>query len=285
VLDLPTDYSRPFFQSFEGTSKRFVLNEQETRVIKDMAKELGGTPFMVILGIYNLFLSKLSGQEDIIVGVPTAGRRDADLENIIGMFVNALAMRNKPKGEKTIKDFLEEIKQNTLAAYENQEYQFEDIVDKISVRRDTARNPIFDVMFVLQGIEMPIVEIPGLRVGPYEYESKTSKFDITLSGLEEGQRLFFSLEYCTKLFKKETIERFIRYFKNTASAAAKASGQKIRDIEIISEEEKKRLLYDFNDTSRVYPTRTLSMSCSSSRQKNIPTPSPLSVRDTVHGAM
>jgi amino acid adenylation domain-containing protein len=256
VLDLPTDYSRPFFQSFEGTSKRFVLNEPETRVIKDMAKELGGTPFMVILGIYNLFLSKLSGQEDIIVGVPTAGRRDADLENIIGMFVNTLAMRNKPKGEKTIKDFLEEIKQNTLAANENQEYQFEELVDKISVRRDTARNPIFDVMFVLQSIEMPIVEIPGLRVGPYEYESKISKFDITLSGFEEGQRLFFSLEYCTKLFKKETIERFIRYFKNTASAAAKASGQKIRDIEIISEEEKKRLLYDFNDSSRVYPTRT-----------------------------
>ncbi|MCP4117989.1 MAG: AMP-binding protein, partial [Desulfobacteraceae bacterium] len=149
VLDLPTDYPRPVVRSFEGNNLSFELNENETAKLKETAKENEATLYMTILTIFTILLSKLGGQEDIIVGMPTAGRRHADLENIIGMFVNTLVMRNYPSGEKTCREFLKEIKKGTLQAFDNQEYQFEDLVDRLSVRRDTGRNPIFDVMFNL----------------------------------------------------------------------------------------------------------------------------------------
>ena len=113
------------------------------------AKELNSTLFVVLLGVFDIFLSRLSGQEDIIVGTPTAGRRHADLENIIGMFVNTIALRNFPCGGKTLAEFLEEVKYRSLEGFENQEYPFEDLVDALSLKRDISRNPVFDVMFNL----------------------------------------------------------------------------------------------------------------------------------------
>jgi NRPS condensation-like uncharacterized protein len=133
VLNLPTDYERPLMQSFEGASVSFVLNQKETRALKDTARENQVTLYMIILAMFNVFLSKLSGQEDIIVGTPIAGRRHADLKNIVGMFLNTLAIRNYPNGDKSFKQLLGQVKQRTLEAYENQEYPFEDLVDNISI--------------------------------------------------------------------------------------------------------------------------------------------------------
>ncbi|MCP4150805.1 MAG: hypothetical protein GY757_23870, partial [bacterium] len=149
ILNLPTDYPRPENQTFEGDKLSFGLNKNETHSLKKVAKENDITLYMTILSIFTILLSKLSGQEDIIVGTPTAGRRHADLESIIGMFVNTLAIRNYPEGTKTITEYLGEVKENTLQAFENQEYQFEELVDKLSLKRDTGRNPLFDVMFNL----------------------------------------------------------------------------------------------------------------------------------------
>ncbi|MCP4149236.1 MAG: non-ribosomal peptide synthetase, partial [bacterium] len=146
ILELPTDNPRPAIQAFEGDEVRVLLTKQEALKIKKMARENKATLYMTILSIFTILLSKLTGQEDIIVGTPTAGRRHADLEKITGMFVNTLAMRNYPGREKKFKDYLAEVKENTMQAFENQEYQFEDLVEKLSVKRDTGRNPIFDVM-------------------------------------------------------------------------------------------------------------------------------------------
>ncbi|MCP4147534.1 MAG: non-ribosomal peptide synthetase, partial [bacterium] len=118
LLNLPTDNPRPEIQRFEGNRISFALNKNETAKLKKMAKENEITLYMAILSIYTLLLSKLSGQEDIIVGTPTAGRRHADLENIIGMFVNTLAIRNTTKGGKTIEEYLREVKENTMQAFE-----------------------------------------------------------------------------------------------------------------------------------------------------------------------
>ncbi|MCP4156725.1 MAG: non-ribosomal peptide synthetase, partial [bacterium] len=127
VLYLPTDYPRPVIRSFEGNNISFVLNKNETANLKETAKKNKSTLYMTILAIFSILLSKLSSQEDIIVGTPVAGRRHADLENIIGMFVNTLAMRNYPDGRKTFKEYLNEVKENTLQVFENQDYQFEDL--------------------------------------------------------------------------------------------------------------------------------------------------------------
>jgi amino acid adenylation domain-containing protein len=259
ALHLPSDFSRPLIRSFEGAAVRFVLNPEETKEIKAVARENDATLFMVMLSIFTIFLSKLSGssrggdQEDIIVGTPIAGRRHADLENIIGMFVNSLALRNSPAGDKSYKEFLDEVKQRTLEAFENQEYQFEDLVERVEVNRDTSRNPLFDVMFVFQNMDISGREISGLTVNPYDYENRTSRFDLTLQGIERGDNLFFILEYCTKLFKKEIIDRLISYFRRALSIILTEPEIKIFEIDIVSKEEKQQMLFEFNDTNVDYP--------------------------------
>jgi non-ribosomal peptide synthetase component F len=163
-----------------------------------MAKETDSSLYMIILSVYTILLSKLSGQEDIIIGTPIAARRHADLENIIGMFVNSLAIRNYPTAEKKFSQFLVEVKNRLLEAFENQEYQFEDLVEKVSVRRDTSRNPIFDVMFNLLNQSEHQGPIPDIDV-EYEREKKShqhrkgiSKFDLTLTAIDMGEPLFNS---------------------------------------------------------------------------------------------
>ncbi len=253
VLDLPTDFPRPVIQSFEGSSVYFQLKEKDTKNIKAIAKEVDATLYMCVLSVFYILLSKLCTQEDIVIGTPIAGRRHTDLEHIVGMFVNTLAIRNYPSGEKTFKEFLEEVKGQTLKAFENQDYQFEDLVDKILVRRDTGRNPLFDVMFVLEEMEVSKVDISELKLSPYEYENKISKFDLDLYGIDAGENLSFSFVYCTKLFKKETILRFIQYFKEILSSVIKDPGKKLSEIKLISKEEKDKIRSGIqNDMEEIY---------------------------------
>ncbi|MCP4148550.1 MAG: amino acid adenylation domain-containing protein, partial [bacterium] len=269
ILNLPTDYPRPIIQNFEGQTLSFMLNEEKSNNLKAIAKENEVTLYMTILSIFTIMLSKLSGQEDIIVGTPTAGRRHADLEKIIGMFVNTLAIRNYPEGGKTYKEYLRELKKNTLKAFENQDYQFENLVERLSVRRDTGRNPIFDVMFNLLNISSgkPAVKEPQASAPPveppqtYDVIDKISKFDLTLTSWEKGTpggeidkgTLELQFEYSVKLFKEETIKRYTAYFKKILQAVSAKPGGKIGEIEIITAEEKEMLLYRFNDTTTEYP--------------------------------
>ena len=145
VLDIPTDYPRPVIQSFAGSTIPFKIGITDTRLLKTYAREQSVTLFMLVLSIANIWLAKLSSQEEIVIGTPAAGRRHADLQEIIGMFVNTLPLKNLPTGEKTFFKFLADVKEKALAAFENQEYQFEDLVEKVAVNRDAGRNPLFDV--------------------------------------------------------------------------------------------------------------------------------------------
>ncbi|HLP44610.1 MAG TPA: AMP-binding protein, partial [Candidatus Kapabacteria bacterium] len=199
------------------------------------------------------FLAKITNQDDIVVGTPIAGRRHADLENIIGMFVNTLALRNYPLGRKTFTGFLQEIKERTLSAFENQGYQYEELVEVVSVSRDVSRNPLFDTLLVLQNTGSQEIKIPGLELAPYQFENKTSKFDLSLTSVEIEEKLLFIFHYSTKLFKEETIKRFIVYFKNIIDSVILDKDRKISDFEIITEEEKRRILTEFNDTRADYP--------------------------------
>ncbi|MFT4500706.1 condensation domain-containing protein, partial [Bacillus cereus] len=143
VLNLPYDYKRPVMQNFEGDERRFTFDEEQTEALRKIANETGSTMHMVLLSAFYILLSKYSGQEDIVIGTPVAGRPHAELQNIIGMFVNTLALRNQAEGEKGYLEFLEEVKQNSLLAYDNQSYQFEELIDKLQVNRDTSRHPLF----------------------------------------------------------------------------------------------------------------------------------------------
>jgi amino acid adenylation domain-containing protein len=257
VLNLPYDYPRPAVQSFEGSTVGFVLERETANALKQLALEAGATIYMVLLALYNILLSKITLQEDIIVGTPIAGRRHADLEQIIGMFVNTLVMRNYPAGEQTFKKLLESVKKRTLEAFDNQDYQFEELVEQVSVTRDPRRNPLFDVMLVLETMERDTK--PGkdsyreFRAQSYEYEKHLARFDLTLYVTDTPHRLIFTFEYCTRLFKQETIQRFARYFKTAAASVCGNPGQKLGEIEIISPGDKRQLLIDFNRTETAYP--------------------------------
>ncbi len=260
VLNLFTDFPRLAAQSFAGDSVEFDLETGEVKTFKEIAHQEGVTLFMLLLAVYNVLLSKLSSQEDIIVGTPIAGRRHTDLERIIGMFVNTLALRNYPSGEKAFNILLRQVKESTLQAFEHQDYPFEELVETVEVERDISRNPLFDALFVVQNfVEPPSEKLEqetakaGLIVKPYIIEHKIAKFDLGLFAIEMENGLHFIFEYCAQLFKKETILRYIEYFKKIILSVIRDRSEKISRIEIISEEEKQQLLIDFNETRAGYP--------------------------------
>ncbi|UCH93124.1 MAG: amino acid adenylation domain-containing protein [Candidatus Aminicenantes bacterium] len=253
VLNLPTDYPRPVIQSFEGKRTNFEIGKEQTEKLKKIALKEEATLFMILLAITNILLSKLSGQEDMVMGSPVMGRRHLELERVIGIFVNMLALRNYPSGKKIFREFLGEVKERTLEALQNQGYQFEDLVERVIVNRDAARNPLFDVAFALQDLDIPGLDIPGLKLTPYEYETGIAKFDLTFIGENLENKLHFTVEYCTRLFKGETIERFTHYFKRVVTAVLENPEQTIAQIDILPGEERKQMLVDFNHTAGPYP--------------------------------
>ncbi len=234
VLNLPYDFDRPAMPKQVGKVEVFEISQEEASQLYKILLDQEVTMYMLLLAIYNIFLARLSGLEDIVVGSPTAGRIHADLEPLIGMFINTLPLRNYPSGEKSFKDFLLEVKDCTIGAFENQGYQFEDLVSKLNIEQENRRNPLFDAAFTVQNMGMPNIEIPGLTLGGYEYERGISKFDLSLMAYELDGRLVFTLEYSTELFSAGKIERFIEYFKDIVTAVvADTSNQiKIRDIHV-----------------------------------------------------
>ncbi|MCX6584757.1 MAG: condensation domain-containing protein, partial [Candidatus Aminicenantes bacterium] len=265
VLDIPTDYPRPSIQSYYGNTLEFDLGHDETELLNKLGRDEKTTLYMILVSIYNVLLSKLSNREEIIIGTPTAGRPHSDLERIIGMFVNTLVLKNYPGGGKTFTEFLHEVKEKALKAFENQDYPFEELVERLVVKRDTSRNPLFDVLFVLQNMEVEAEGAPGaggtgagvggsrLKMQPYRYSAAIAKFDLTLTAVEVGDGIHFTFEYCTRLFKEETIRRMIEYFKRVISAVIGSRDKRLWQIDILSDEEKNLLLFELNDTAAEYP--------------------------------
>ena len=283
ILNMPTDYPRPPVQAFEGDSTSFKLPKEITMSLKNIAKDTSSTMFMVLLSGVNILLSKYSGQEDIIVGTPIAGRSQVELQNIIGMFVNTLAMRNYPMGNKSYKEFLLDVKDNALKAYENQDYQFEALVQKLDIPRDTSRNPLFDVMFTMQNnmsANSPTKDsnpkdnkeenTSSLTFKQYKAESKIAKFDLVFSASEIGEEIAFNIEYCTKLYKEESIKRVVCQLENIFKVVASNVNVTLNEIDMLSEEAKNKILYEFNDTTVEYPMNTTLQELFEEQVKNTP---------------
>ncbi|HEX3045261.1 MAG TPA: amino acid adenylation domain-containing protein [Bacillota bacterium] len=253
VLNLPTDFPRPSVQTFRGDRIAFSLDPQMTRQLNKLALDNQATLFMVLLAGYNILLAKYCGQEDIVVGSPIAGRPHADLENLAGMFVNSLALRNYPEGGKKFSRFLGEVREHSLKAYENQDYQFEELVEKLAVPRDLSRNAVFDIMFGLQKAENTVIKNADFKLLPYEFENKTAKFDLTLNGTETENGVDFTLEYATDLFTRETVLRLAEHFKNILGKILENPQIELQDIPMISEAEKGQILDNFNNTQTAFP--------------------------------
>ncbi|MEK3902760.1 amino acid adenylation domain-containing protein [Paenibacillus sp. FSL R7-0179] len=257
MLNMPTDYMRPRVQSYEGDQVSFELEANMVRKLHQLCSDTGSTLFMVLFAAYNVLLHKYTGQDDIIIGIPVAGRPHNDLQQLIGMFVNTLALRNFPEKEKTLSQFLNEIKEHSLQAFENQEYPFEELLQHLQIRRDSSRNPLFDTMFVLQNTGMKQIQVEGATFKPFDFAMGISKFDLTVNVEEVGDQLLVSFEYCTKLYNAATIHRMSRHWIKILEMLVDHREVKLGDIVLISEEEKSQILNEFNDTSTEYPTDTI----------------------------
>ncbi|MDM5302010.1 amino acid adenylation domain-containing protein [Bacillus subtilis] len=248
VLDLPADHTRPPVRSFAGDKVSFTLDQEAASGLHTLARENGSTLYMVLLAAYTALLSRLSGQEEIIVGSPIAGRPHKDLEPILGMFVNTLALRTRPEGGKPFGQYLQEVRATAFEAYEHQDYPFEELVDKLGVTRDMSRNPVFDAMFILQNTEKQDIELEEIKVRPANFPHHISLFDMTFIATETDGAICCEMEFSTEVFLKATVERWAAHFSEFLHAALSKPETNLSQINILSEKEKQKIAFEFNKT-------------------------------------
>jgi len=249
ILDFPADYPRPVIKDSAGGLVRFVIGAEETQQLKRIVLQEEATLFMGLFAVFNILAWKLTGLEDIIVGTPVACRVHPDLDPIIGVFVNTLVLRQPVHGRLDFLEFLRSVKGNTLEAFENQEYPFEELVEKLRVKRDVSRNPLFDVMFSWDTIPVPEVNVGVLQLKSFSQEERISKFDLSFDGQEQGDELHMLIEYSASIYKKETVMRFAGYFKDILSEVVKNPALKLNEIQVKLdlEEVKAEVLADEGD--------------------------------------
>jgi bacitracin synthase 3 len=256
-LELAADYPRPEIFTFAGDILEFSLDSRKSALFRELCTDRGITLYIGLLAVFTILLSRYSGQEDIIIGSGIAGRRHENLQDMMGLFVNMLPMRNNPAREKTCQEFLEQVRENVLKAFANQEMQFEDLVRQLGCPRDPSHNPLFDVCFVVQNFDLPGLRAREVTFKPRRFENKTTKFDITLLTWETDDEIHFNLEYCTALFKPETLQRmkthFLTIIEQMVHQPGKTMNMPVGKPDILSEQEKQQLLFDFNATDVDFP--------------------------------
>ncbi|KAA6451957.1 non-ribosomal peptide synthetase/type I polyketide synthase [Bacillus swezeyi] len=232
ALDMPTDYERPSIRNYEGESFEFLIPTQLNQRLSQMEESTGATLYMILLAAYTILLSKYSGQEDIVVGTPTAGRAHMDVEPVVGMFVNTLVIRNHPAGRKTFDAYLNEVKENMLNAYQNQDYPLEELIQHLHLPKDSSRNPLFDTMFVLQNLDQAELKLDSLRFTPYKLHHPVAKFDLTLSIQADQDKHHGLFEYSKTLFKKSRIEALSNDYLHILSVVSQHPTIQIEHIEL-----------------------------------------------------
>ncbi len=260
LLELPADHPRPAQQEFVGALMELALDEQLTAGLKALGRRHGVTLYMTLLAGWAVLLSRLSGQQDVVIGTPTANRRRLEIEGLIGFFVNTLAVRVDLSSSPTVSELLKQAGKEVLAAQQHQDIPFEHVVEVVAPVRSLAHHPVFQVMFVWQNTPnwqntpKGTVDLPGLQVSPFPaIPHSISKFDLTLSLQEEGKQIAGEVEYATALYERSTIERYLGYFRTLLGAMVADDRQKVDRLPMLPPEERQQLLYGWNATEVEYP--------------------------------
>ncbi|HSH66949.1 MAG TPA: amino acid adenylation domain-containing protein, partial [Bacteroidia bacterium] len=258
VLELPADFQRPAVKSYHGGIYSKTLDSHATHAFKKFNGEQSSTLFMGLLALVNTLLYKYSGQQDIIIGTPVAGRAHVDLENQIGLYLNTLALRNQFNAEDGFKTLLGKTKQLAHESFEHQIYPFDELVDKLNLKRDMSRSALFDVMLVLQNNEhinaQEQQEINELSIAPYQGDLKDtfSKFDLTFSFNDTIDGLQLSIEYNSDIYLKETIIRLADHLECLMQQVVHYPEIAIGKLNLLNEKEKIQLLEGFNGATTTY---------------------------------
>ncbi|CAA6801207.1 MAG: Non-ribosomal peptide synthetase, partial [uncultured Sulfurovum sp.] len=247
LLTLPTDNMYPSTRTYKGDKVYFKIDQALTKEIKQVAKEYNISINMLLYASFIILLNKITSQEDITVGIPVTTRADT-FHNTVGMFINTLAMRQEINNALSIEAYFKQVKKLFLSTLDNIEYPLEDLVEKLKIKKDLARNMLFDVMFAYEDGAERVMD--AFNFQKHEIKDKHSDFDLTLEILDESDSLHCSFQYYTEIFKATTIKRFISYYLKILTEIQE--NKLLKDIDMIPLEEK-HLLESFNKTEKVYP--------------------------------
>jgi natural product biosynthesis luciferase-like monooxygenase protein/amino acid adenylation domain-containing protein/FkbM family methyltransferase len=253
VLDLPTDRPRPTKQTFRGAKRSLNLSKPLLEALKDLSQQQGGTLFMTLLTAFKVLLYRYTGQEDILVGSPVAGRDRLETEHLIGLFVNVIVLRTDLSGNPTFRDLLDRVREVVVGAYNHQEVPFEKLVEILQPERDLSYSPLFQVMFALQNTPMPSLEFSDLTLSPLAVDNGTAKFDLTLDLAETPDGIDGSIEYNTDLFDDDTIARMVGHLQTLLEGIVANPDRQLSDLPLLTPPEQHQILVEWNDTQVDYP--------------------------------
>ncbi|MFV0920461.1 amino acid adenylation domain-containing protein, partial [Ralstonia nicotianae] len=252
LLSVPTDRARPPQQDYAGGSVEVIFDETLSAGLRKLSQRHGTTLFMTVLAGWSALLSRLSGQEEVVVGSPVANRTRSEVEGLIGFFVNTLALRVEVGGA-TVSELLGRVKSRVLEAQAHQDLPFEQVVERVRPVRSLSHSPVFQAALSWLNTEAMVLKLDGLTIEHLADESYTAKFDLSLALREHDGRIAGSLDYATALFDRETIERYLGYLQRLLKAMVENDSQQVSRIALLDEDERVRLLESWNETAAAYP--------------------------------
>jgi amino acid adenylation domain-containing protein len=253
VLELPIDRPRRMGGKAQGAGQTIQLSRSLTQALKTVGQQEGATLFMTLLTAFQILLHRWTGQEDIVVGSVVAGRRKVELEKLIGFFVNTLVFRGDLSGDPTFRELLVRTRSAAVSALAHQDLPFERLVEELRPDRSLSRNPLFQVMFVLQNAPMAPTNLSQVSVESLDIDTGTAKFDLTLTMMEAPEGLRAGLEYNAELFEPATIARMLDGFQTLLEAIVANQDQPITRMPVLTAAERQRLIEGWNDTATAYP--------------------------------
>jgi natural product biosynthesis luciferase-like monooxygenase protein/amino acid adenylation domain-containing protein len=252
VLELPTDRDRTLAGNYQGATETFAFSPKLSEGIKALSRREGLTPYMTLLAALTVLLYRHTGQEDILIGTPIAGRQQIETEGLIGLFLNTLVLRTDLSGNPDFRELLRQVHEACLGAYTHQSLPFEKLVEDVQPARDLGRTPLFQVMFVLQNAPMHIPDLADLTVSQMQVSSRSTMFDLTFSMEDSEQGYRGCLDYNASLFDATTIQRILGHFENVLESGVNEAGQKIAKLRLLGERERRQILLEWNETGVAY---------------------------------
>ncbi|HEV7857241.1 MAG TPA: condensation domain-containing protein, partial [Pyrinomonadaceae bacterium] len=249
LLEFPANYPRPAINTHRGAKQSMSFPLELSNALKAFSEREHVTLFMTLLAAFKTLCYRYTGQEDIVVGTPIAGRNRAETEALIGFFVNTLVLRTDLSDNPSFTDLLRRVREVCLGAYAHQDLPFEKLVEELQPARSLSHTPLFQVMFVLQNTPMTGVQLPELELTPIPVDNHTSKFDLTLFMEETSHGLIGTLEYNTEVFDVESIRRLLDHFHHLLRAILSNPRQRLSRLPLLPDQQRRLILQHWNHTS------------------------------------
>jgi len=253
ALDLPTDRPRPPAQSFRGATRMHAIGAETTQALAALARRHDATLFMLLLAAMQTLLGRYAGQDDVVLGSPIANRTRAEIEPLIGFFVNTLALRGDLAGDPPFGELVARARRAALEAYAHQDLPFERLVEELRPERRLSHNPIFQVMFALQNTPLRSIELPGLTFSPVDFAFPATRFDLEVFFTESEGGLAVQLTYATDLFDAATIARLESHLDTLLAAVLAGPSRRLSELPLLAAPERHQLLLGWNDTAAAIP--------------------------------